>query len=91
MCMYKTIDDRAITLAKYIISTKATVRKTAEVFGISKSTVHYSVTKKLKSLSLELYLEVHRILSENFATKHIRGGEATRKMYAEKFINKNSI
>ena len=87
--MYKTIDDRAITLAKYIISTKATIRKTAEVFGISKSTVHYSVTKKLKQLSLELYIEVHHILSENFAVKHIRGGEATQKMYAEKRINKN--
>lgn len=79
--MYKAINDRVISLAKYIISTKATVRKTAQVFGLSKSTVHYNVTKNLKELSLELYLEVHSILSENFAQKHIRGGEATRQKF----------
>lgn len=79
--MYNTLDDRAICLAKYIISTKSTVRKTAQVFGISKSTVHNDVTKKLKNLSVELYLEVHSILSENFALKHIRGGEATRQKF----------
>lgn len=82
--MYKSIDDRTIALAKYIISTKATIRKTAKIFGLSKSTVHYSVAKRLKNLSLELYLEVHSILSENFAYKHIRGGEATRKKFLER-------
>lgn len=86
--MYKTIDDRTIALAKYIISTKATIRKTAKIFGLSKSTVHYSVAKRLKNLSLELYLEVHSILSENFAHKHIRGGEATRKKFLEKSAGK---
>ncbi|MGN1227292.1 MAG: sporulation transcriptional regulator SpoIIID [Christensenellales bacterium] len=79
--MYNSLDDRAICLAKYIISTKATVRKTAKVFGISKSTVHNDITKKLKNLSLELYFEVHSILMENFAVKHLRGGEATRLKY----------
>ena len=37
--------DRAVRLAEYIVETKNTVRKTAIVFGISKSTVHTVVTK----------------------------------------------
>ena len=43
------IDDRSIILAKHIIDTKDTVRKTAAKFGISKSTVH-TVVIKLKGL-----------------------------------------
>ena len=37
--------DRAVRLAEYIVETKNTVRQTALVFGISKSTVHTGVTK----------------------------------------------
>jgi putative DeoR family transcriptional regulator (stage III sporulation protein D) len=41
----ETAWDRSIRLAEYIVETKNTVRKTASVFGISKSTVHTDVTK----------------------------------------------
>ena len=41
-----TIEERAISLARYIIETKDTVRSTAKKFGISKSTVHMEVTQK---------------------------------------------
>ena len=34
------IEERAVALANYIIENNATVRKTASVFHISKSTVH---------------------------------------------------
>lgn len=37
-------DDRAVVLGEYIIDTGATVRATAKVFKISKSTVHTEVT-----------------------------------------------
>lgn len=40
----KSIDERAIELAHYIIDTKDTVRGAAAKFGISKSTVHTDVT-----------------------------------------------
>ena len=40
-------DDRAITLGEYIVETGATVRATAKVFKISKSTVHKDVTERL--------------------------------------------
>lgn len=34
------IEERAISIANYIIDNNATVRQTAKKFGISKSTVH---------------------------------------------------
>ena len=34
------IEQRAIEVGEYIIKSRATVRKTAKRFGISKSTVH---------------------------------------------------
>ena len=34
------IEERAIEIANYIIERNATVRQTAKVFGVSKSTVH---------------------------------------------------
>ena len=40
----KTIEERAISLAHYIIDSKDTVRGAAKKFGISKSTVHKDVT-----------------------------------------------
>lgn len=42
----QSIEERAISLAHYIIDSKDTVRGTAAKFGISKSTVHTEVTLK---------------------------------------------
>lgn len=41
-----SIEERAISLAHYIIDSKDTVRGAAKKFGISKSTVHTEVTLK---------------------------------------------
>ena len=41
-----SIEERAISLAHYIIDSKDTVRGAAKKFGISKSTVHTEVTIK---------------------------------------------
>ena len=43
--MKEYIEERATTIANYIIDHNATVRQTAKRFGISKSTVHTEVTK----------------------------------------------
>lgn len=40
------IEERAISVAEYIIESNATVRQTAKAFGVSKSTVHIEVTKE---------------------------------------------
>ena len=39
------LEERASMLGEYIIESKATVRKAAQKFGISKSTVHMVVIK----------------------------------------------
>ena len=39
-----SIEERAVTLAHYIIDSKDTVRGAAKKFGVSKSTVHMDVT-----------------------------------------------
>lgn len=79
--MTDKVAERIIAEAKHIINSHDTVRKTARIFGVSKSTVHNDMSKKLRALSYGLYKKVQNILQENFKDKHIRGGEATRKKY----------
>ena len=73
--------DRAEALGEYIIDTGATVRATAKVFRISKSTVHKDVTERLYNINRELYKSVDAVLQKNKSERHIRGGLATRKKY----------
>lgn len=80
--MQNYIRKRAVKMARYILQTCDTVRGTAEVFGISKSTVHKDVSERLPRISKELAEEVRIVLDRNKAERHLRGGEATRKKYA---------
>ncbi len=82
-----SIEERAIDLAKYIIDSKDTVRGTAKKFGISKSTVHKDVSERLKKINPILAKQVRKILDENKAERHIRGGMATKLKY-EKLMPK---
>ncbi|MBQ9532085.1 MAG: sporulation transcriptional regulator SpoIIID [Eubacterium sp.] len=79
--MFKNNEIRCIELGEYIVETKATVRQAAEVFGISKSTVHTDVTKRLSIISPILAQKVNEVLQENKAQRHIRGGLATKEKY----------
>jgi len=75
---------RAILLAQFIIRTNSTVRHTATIFNISKSTVHNDVSKRLKYIDRALYDKVKMVLENNFNQKHIRGGMATKNKYIKK-------
>ncbi len=75
------IEKRTLLVANYILDTGETIRKTAELFNLSKSTVHYDLANRLKKINLELYEQVKKILDFNFEEKHIRGGESTRRKY----------
>ena len=44
----RTIEERAICIANYIIEHDATVRQTAKTFGASKSTVHIDTTERFR-------------------------------------------
>ncbi len=73
--------ERIIAEGVYICENKATVRQTAKHFGVSKSCVHKDMQVKLKHVNKALYDEVQKIFKENFKSKHIRGGIATRKKF----------
>ena len=54
------IEERAISIANYIIDNNATVRQTAKTFGVSKSTVHKSERHIRGGLATkEKYLHQH--------------------------------
>lgn len=82
--MKDNLDQRACELAVYMIETGATVRSTALHFGISKSTVHKTLTQRLPNCNLTLYHQVRLVLDKNKAERHLRGGLATREKYAKK-------
>lgn len=80
--MQNYIRKRAVRIAQHIIQTTDTVRQTADVFGISKSTVHKDVSERLPRINKQLAEEVKLVLDKNKAERHLRGGEATRQKYA---------
>ncbi len=82
--MKENIEQRCVMLAQYIIEERSTVRGAARRFGVSKSTVHKDLAERLPGVSRSLFLQVKEVLEENKAQRHIRGGLATRRKYAEK-------
>lgn len=78
------IDDRATRLGEFIVENKATVRRAAKQFGVSKSTVHKDVSQRLKYIDSGLYRDVKSVLAVNKAQRHIRGGLATKRKYEAK-------
>ena len=58
--MKQSVDDRAAMLGEYIVQNKATVRRAAKQFGVSKSTVHKDVAERLpQSCVFQTGLSVH--------------------------------
>ncbi|MBO4815610.1 MAG: sporulation transcriptional regulator SpoIIID [Clostridia bacterium] len=80
--MDSSIEERAVSLAQYIIDSKDTVRGAAKKFGVSKSTVHKDVSERLIHINKSLAVEVRKVLDENKAERHIRGGMATKLKYS---------
>ena len=77
-------EERAVTLAQYIVENGATVREAAGVFEVSKSTVHKDVTERLEKINDALFQQVKAVLEHNKQERHIRGGMATKRKYAQK-------
>ena len=78
------IEERAISIANYIIDSNATVRQTAKAFGVSKSTVHKDVTDRLMQINPILAKQARQVLDVNKSERHIRGGLATKEKYAHR-------
>lgn len=78
------IEERAISIAEFIIDSNATVRQTAKAFGVSKSTVHKDVTDRLMQINPTLAKQARQVLDVNKSERHIRGGLATKEKYAHR-------
>lgn len=81
---WEYISERAVAEARHICETGCTVRACAEKFGISKSTVHKDVTERLYFVDPDLFARVRKVLGVNLRERHLRGGDATRRMYEKK-------
>ena len=75
------IEERVIEIANYIIESGSTVREAAKVFKVSKSTVHKDVSDRLPKINPTIWVEVKKVLDQNKAERHIRGGRATKIKY----------
>lgn len=73
--------ERCEMFADYIIKNKCTVRSAASHFGISKSTVHKDISKRLRNVNFGKYSEVQEIIEINKSERHLRGGLATKRKY----------
>lgn len=79
--MNKDIRKRVLNEANHVLKTKDTIRKTADRFNVSKSTVHTDLSERLKKLDANMKSEIDSIFMMHDREKHIRGGEVTRQKY----------
>ena len=77
----KSITERVVNEANYMIETGKTVREIASIYKVSKSTVHKDLHERLKNIDKELFHKVDGILKYHTDIRHIRGGESTKKKY----------
>jgi len=66
------VEETTLLIAKYIIETHNSIRKTAEAFELGKTTVHEYIHTVLPKLSISLYKGVFDVLMSNksFSTKN---------------------
>ncbi len=81
MSKQEQIERRVNLEVSYIINNKSTIRQTAKVLGLSKSTIHKDIMQRLDLVSMEDAKKVKRILAFNKAQRHLRGGLATKLKY----------
>ena len=72
---------RVLNEADYIIETGKTVRELAQIFKVSKSTVHKDLHERLFKIDKNRYEQVDKILKYHINIRHLRGGESTKKKY----------
>ena len=75
-------ETQANEFASMILDQGMTIRQVADKVHMSKSSVHKYLKTYIDSASTKKKLD--KVLKNNFNEKHLRGGEATKKMYAER-------
>lgn len=82
--MNSSIIKRVMSEAEYIIATNQTIRELAQVFNVSKSTVHKDLHERLLEINYTMFNEVNNILKQHIDVRHIRGGESTKNKYKKR-------
>ena len=77
------INARVLKEAQVILKNGYTIREIADMFGVSKSTVHKDLHERLLKIDKKLYEDVDKILKYHIDIRHLRGGESTKKKYIE--------
>ncbi len=72
---------RILDEAFLLVNQNITIRDIANKYGISKSTVHKDLRKKLPKINLILSEKVNKILNNHKQERHLRGGESTKNKY----------
>lgn len=89
--MKRDIESRVFSEAQFILKNKTTVRDMSKYFYVSKSTVHYDLSVRLKKLNMLLFKKVDKVLKYNLSQRHLRGGKATKIKYEKlKFAHYNN-
>lgn len=73
--------ERANEYADLIIDRRLSIREVAKLCGVSKTTVHYYISKFTTGYIRKLRL--HRQLRDNCKDWHLKGGLATKAKYAK--------
>ena len=76
--------EKIIEIGEFYVATKNTVRGTAKVFGVSKSSVHKVLTFWLPDISPVLAKKVQKVINVNKKERGRRGGIAVQKVLAKK-------
>lgn len=79
--MKQEVQRRVAAAARHILKTGATVRACAEIFGVSKTTIHKDMRERLPQLDPAQARRVDAVLRRNREERHLRGGQATREKY----------
>ena len=82
MTLNNARETQANEFASMILDQGMTIRQVADKVHMSKSSVHKYLKTYIDSASTKKKLD--KVLKNNFNEKHLRGGEATKKMYAER-------
>lgn len=82
--MNKKIMTRVVDIANHIIYTNDTIRKTANIFNVSKSTVHKDLQERLALINIDKYRQIKKIMNYHLQIRHILGGESTRQLFLKK-------
>jgi putative DeoR family transcriptional regulator, stage III sporulation protein D len=80
---HEEIRNRAIKHGLLFIKRGYTIRKVANETGFSKATVHLDL-RRLQRINPDLYKKIEEKIIFHLTSRHIRGGESTKKKWERK-------